>query len=128
MLAKTSKFDVEDEGCNENASFRAIERDLEKYTDRRIKELYNQAILVDKAADRACSSNAIAGKTPVGKNLEFNAIGNFGRIENHEVLRQLIADYGNKSKQQPSSIYQKLQKHSQKPCMHDYYASCVLKL
>ena len=100
---------------------RGVERDLDKYADKRIKELYRQTVLAAKGGNRdatkAFGNRALTPrKTTSEKHLDFDSQLNFRQTDNFEVLRQFIGAGNGKERQPPAPLQQKPASKHQRQC------------
>ena len=114
--SKQSKTDNQSYG---GIMFDGIERDLDKYTDKRVKELYKQTVLSYKATVKDCNQTTnntqwMARKASWENERSIEAKKNT-RKTGFESLKQIINSNDSKENRIPSSIYQKLKAKTQQP-------------
>lgn len=107
--------------------FNGIERDLNKYADKRVMDLYKQTVQTNskvslsiKDVGKASTTNntqCTPRKTLADTDREYDLEFNSRQTDNFNALRQFLTNGEKESKERKSasSIYQKLQARSQKP-------------
>ena len=119
---KASRFQAVDGTTQANPVTKGLERDLDKYADKRIKELYRQTLNAAKGLNKDSSKAGgnkamVTRKTTSEKHLDFDSQTNFRQTDNFEILRKFVGvDSSKEVVQPPSSTHQKILLRHQRTC------------
>lgn len=118
LTTKASKYyTIENQG-HEKALFDGIERDLDKYADKRVKEMYKQTVLTAKTTniDQSQTNAQWMTRNTSWDNEPTTDTQKNLRKTGFDSFKQFIAVAEGKERKIACSIYQKLKAKAQQPC------------